>query len=109
MKGGQEDCRGGDLGFEAGVGQGGNRRAEIENLMQIAGEGGELVAGSILPSHKCKVTVPPNTALSTTVIVLTFPGSRLLALALFVALAPEQFSIDRGDLLQVIFHFLVVL
>ena len=48
-----------------GIGEAARGSAEIENLVEIAGEGGEFVNRSILPSHKCKIgavyfrTAPP--------------------------------------------------
>ena len=61
----------------------------------------------ILPFHKCKIAPPGCVSLSVTIIGLVF--FPLLVLPLFYALAPQQYPIDLGDLLQVIFTLLIIL
>jgi len=48
VKGGEENGRGRYLGREAGIGQSGGGGAEIEDLIQVAGEGGKFVSGVYL-------------------------------------------------------------
>jgi hypothetical protein len=55
MKGCEEDGRRMDLRLAAGVSQRGGSGAEVKNLVQIAGEGGQIVSRSIFLSHKCKM------------------------------------------------------
>jgi len=38
----------------AGIGEFGGGLAEVENLVEVASEGGQIVARLFLPSHKCK-------------------------------------------------------
>ena len=62
--------------------------------------------GLVLPFHKCKIAMPlcaPSIILMRSILLSRFTPPP------FVALAPQQFPIDRGDLLQVIFHLLVIL
>ena len=58
VKGGEEDRRRLNLWLAAGVGQRCSSGAEVENFVEIAGEGGQLVHGPSLPSHKCKIASP---------------------------------------------------
>ena len=55
VKGGEEDGRRRDLRRDPGIGQGSCGGAEIKNLVQITGKGGEFVNWLVLPSHKCKI------------------------------------------------------
>ena len=50
----EEDGRRRDLRRDPGIGQVRGGGAEIENLVQITGQGGEFVNRPVLPSHKCK-------------------------------------------------------
>ena len=54
----QKDGRGRDLGCDAAVREMGHGGTEIEDLIQIAGEGRDLVSGSCLLFHKCKIPLP---------------------------------------------------
>src|SRR5438067_6051554 len=95
MKSSQENCRGGNLGCDPGIGHGGSGRAEIEYLVEIAGKGRKLVGWlPVLPFHKCKIAPPRCVSLSVTIIGLVF--FPLFVLPLFSALAPQQLPIDLG-------------
>jgi len=48
MKGGQEYGRWGDLGNDAGIGERADEGTEIENLVEIAGKGGDVVCRAYL-------------------------------------------------------------
>src|SRR3974390_420064 len=76
MKGSQEDCRGRDLGFHTGVGHRSGGGAEIENLIEIPGEGGKFVGCAILPFHKCKIATQFSAPLSFSSAQLFLPGLR---------------------------------
>ncbi len=54
MKSCEENGRRRNLGNEPGIGEAPRGSTEIENLVEIAGEGGQFVNRAILPSHKCK-------------------------------------------------------
>ena len=54
VEGRQEYRAGGEVGVLARVAQSGEVAAKIEDLMNVAGEGGEPVVGDILHSIKCK-------------------------------------------------------
>ena len=56
----EEDGGRRDVGIEPGIGQCGRGVAEIEDLVQIAGKGGEFVNRHILLSHKCKMEPPDS-------------------------------------------------
>jgi len=48
MKGGQEYGRRRDLGNDAGIGESAGEGTEIENLVEIAGKGGDVVCRAYL-------------------------------------------------------------
>ena len=58
MEGGQKYSRGRDGGVAPGIGQTGGGGPEIENLVEVAGEGREFVSGPFLLSYKCKIQRP---------------------------------------------------
>ena len=105
VEGCQEDGRRPNLRLVAGVGQRRSGSAEVENFIQVTGEGGEFVNRPILLSHKCKMAslrrdaVPSPGILLSLSFTLTFPG----------ALTPQQFAVDLGDLFQVVLQLVVVL
>jgi len=80
-----------------------SRGAEIENFLQVTGEGGEVMLGrfsSLWPSHKCKTTSKPFLLLLCGGIVLFSSSSR--------SFPAQQLAINLLDLLQFFFEGLEV-
>lgn len=76
MKSGEEDGGGRDVGVVPRIGQAGGGGPEIENLIEVAGEGREFVGGPFLRSYKCKLGRTPAGLAAASVIYFFRPRLR---------------------------------
>jgi hypothetical protein len=73
---GQKHALRGDVGTVPGIPQLRDGRAEAEDLVAVAGEGGQAVSGCIFHSNNCKNNRTPNGSLSSRTGYLCLAGWR---------------------------------